>query len=605
MNKFIKSTTMLSVAAMLAGVALTTGVTAYANNPTGTPAGGDQKIENDILVKSTKASVDGHAFTAYRLGSYHNVQFDGDTLSGYNMVAENNLDAVLKEAVKAAVIHNGVVDAGFTELVDTAGEFKGEAKALSPLQFVNKYFHGAGSDVYGNEKADKTQLREFADYLVKNAKDKLGTGVKAVGENGKVDFDLTDDQNGLYLIAETTEAGKQGDQTVARAMVVGTALKHGAKYVNEAKGYKLGEIQLKADKVTVQKTVNDSDKTIGVGSVRNFTITSNVPNYKADETGVKYEIGDTPSANLSKADKVKVAVDVNADGKYDTGDTELAANTDYTVEQHADNNGFTIKFKTDTAAELAKISGKKLVVNYDMTVANLKTDKVTNQADVTYSNNPYDKSSSKTTKTPIGDKSVSSSRLYHVDLNLEKVKYGDAATKLQGAKFEVTRDGQAVKFTVDNGTLIEDKAGTATDFTMGEAHLKGLAANSATPVTYHFKETQAPAGYVLGDHPVEFDVKVTPIAESGVLKKVKYEVSSQNHANFIDLGLKTQEVAVNPAAETTAVTPDQAVLVENTTSLSNFAKTGGEILLYVALAAGLGVAGSATLYAARKRRTAA
>ena len=124
-------------------------------------------------------------------------------------------------------------------------------------------------------------------------------------------------------------------------------------------------------------------------------------------------------------------------------------------------------------------------------------------------------------------------------------------------------------------------------------------------MTYHFKETQAPAGYVLGDHPVEFDVKVTPEAESGVLKKVKYEVSSQNHANFIDLGLKTAEVAVNPAADTTAVTPDQAVLVENTTSLSNFAKTGGEILLYVALAAGLGVAGSATLYAARKRRIAA
>lgn len=605
MNKFIKSTTMLSVAAMLAGVALTSGV-AFANksDANSNPAGGDQKIENDILVKSTKASVDGHAFTAYRLGSYHDVQFEGDTLSGYNMVAENNLDAVLKEAVKAAVIHNGVVDAGFTELVDTAGEFKGEAKALSPLQFVNKYFHGAGSDVYGNEKADKTQLREFADYLVKNAKDKLGTGVKATGENGKVDFDLTDDQNGLYLITETTAADKQGDQTVARAMVVGTALKHGAKYVNEAKGYKLGEIQLKADKVTVQKTVSAADQTAGVGSVRNFTITSNVPNYKADETGVKYEIGDTPSANLSKADKVKVAVDTNADGKYDTGDTELAANTDYTVEQHADNNGFTIKFKTDTAAELAKISGKKLVVNYDMTVANLSTDTVSNQADVTYSNNPYDKSSSKTTKTPV-DKSVSNARLYHVDLNLEKVKYGDAATKLQGAKFEVTRDGQAVKFTVDNGSLVEDKAGTATDFTMGKAHLKGLAANSTTPVTYHFKETQAPAGYVLGDHPVEFDVKVTPEAESGVLKKVKYEVSSQNHANFIDLGLKTAEVAVNPAANTTAVTPDQAVLVENTTSLSNFAKTGGEILLYVALAAGLGVAGSATLYAARKRRTAA
>jgi hypothetical protein len=596
---------MLSVAAMLAGVAFTSGV-AFANKPdaNSNPAGGDQKIENDILVKSTKASVDGHAFTAYRLGSYHDVQFDGDTLSGYNMVAENNLDTVLKEAVKAAVIHNGVVDAGFTELVDTAGEFKGEAKALSPLQFVNKYFHGAGSDVYGNEKADKTQLREFADYLVKNAKDKLGAGVKATGENGKVDFDLTDDQNGLYLITETTAADKQGDQTVARAMVVGTALKHGAKYVNEAKGYKLGEIQLKADKVTVQKTVSAADQTAGVGSVRNFTITSNVPNYRADETGVKYEIGDTPSANLSKADKVKVAVDVNADGKYDAGDTELAANTDYTVEQHADNNGFTIKFKTDTAAELAKISGKKLVVNYDMTVANLSTDTVSNQADVTYSNNPYDKSSSKTTKTPV-DKSVSNARLYHVDLNLEKVKYGDAATKLQGAKFEVTRDGQAVKFTVDNGSLVEDKAGAATDFTMGRAHLKGLAANSTTPVTYHFKETQAPAGYVLGDHPVEFDVKVTPESESGVLKKVKYEVSSQNHANFIDLGLKTAEVAVNPAADTTAVTPDQAVLVENTTSLTNFAKTGGEILLYVALAAGLGAAGSATLYAARKRRTAA
>lgn len=137
----------------------------------------------------------------------------------------------------------------------------------------------------------------------------------------------------------------------------------------------------------------------------------------------------------------------------------------------------------------------------------------------------------------------------------------------------------------------------------GATTLKGLAADSDAAVTYHFKETKAPAGYILGDNPVEFNVTLTPtFGGDGELQKVAYSINSATHGNFIDLTAFTANGVNAPANGSTVIMDAQPAIIENTTDIKDFAKTGGEIVAYIAIAFGLAVAGSLTAAVARRNR---
>lgn len=677
----IKTTTMAAVVATLAGTAFAAGIM--------TPsafAAADTNAANDIVISDSgstnpQASVKDHTFTAYKLANYTNPRFNaaGDKVEGYDLtVVSDELNTAIRNAIKDAttntVNNTTTVKDAFkaTIAIDGNGiKFIGDAENLTPVQFVGKYFYGTGSDVYGNEMANKAEMRTFADSLVKSGALTDGVESKKDADN-KARFDFNDDEAGIYIITEkapdANNANGQTTQTISRAMVTGTPIKNGNKYVNTVvntdgnREYTLGELNLKADAVTIDKettavdgkdTVNDA--LIGVGSKRTFTIKTNVPNYMNDyqdwkriNKAPKFIVGNNPTDNMTvNRDTVKVAIDKNNNGKIDNGE-ELTKGTDYTVtdrfnkangttnytEATQDANDFQVNFKlssdaqndgrTDGAldeAKLKNLSGANIIITYDATIDSL-TDVTENGADVDYSNNPYED----TTTT-----SHDNERLYQAELQLEKIKFNEKATLLDGAKFAVTDDqGNPIKFVedADNGVYTQSDKGTVSEVTLNSKKLnratvfKGLAkdvTDSNKSVNYHFKETKAAdGGYILGDKPVEFTVNITPVFMgavdnsrkevdgAGELIGVKYTLSSAVHDNFLDLSdgtvLNGDTIKSDLTDGNSTVIQSGIVRVENTTDLSDFAKTGGEISAYILSAVALAVAGAFVSVLARRNR---
>lgn len=623
-NRIVKSTSMAAVASMLVGTAFAAGVV---------PAYAGEVANNDITItaaahgQSAKPDMTTRTFKAYKIASYTDVQFDGTDTDrhaiGYDLTGVVP-EAEMKTAIKAAVgaSWNGVVAADGDSI-----KFVGDAANLNAYQFVAKYFYGTGSDVYGNAHADKAEMRKFANALMDSPSFRNGnaasTPVTVTGDTATVAVPDNGGE-GIYLIVETSD--HTDGNTVSRAMVTGSPFKDGNKFidtlVNGNTTYTLGKLTLKADKVTVDKETyktgdaeNIKDQLVGEGSERGFQITTNVPEYMNDyQDWMKsgkvpvFSIGDNPSSNLTP-DLATIEVYKGSINPVN----ELTLDTDYTVsfgDDHDDPNNFAVNLtftKTDgslDADKLKALSGQKIIVRYNATVNNLdhtEYEPTDNTATVDFSNDPYEDKHGTVTDNE---------RLYEADLNLKKVAWNNAGSKLEGAEFQVWKGDAAgdantvLKFRNAGDRYILDKHGTDNKVVLefGATTLKGLAADSDTAVTYHFKETKAPAGYILGENPVEFNVTLTPtFGSDGELQKVTYSINSANHGNFTDLTAFAANGVNAPANDGTAIV-DRPAIVENTTNIKDFAKTGGEIVAYIALALGLAVAGSLTAAVARRNR---
>ena len=640
--------TAACVVSTMLGTALLANV-AYASKPAIQPAAPVAlAANNDITVNTAipdgsteKPSLAGRKLMAYRIAKYKEVMVNPQNeVTGYDLEADKALEPVLMKALKSVLVtKEGKVADNFAKLVALDGEnikFIGAANNMSAERFVTTYFYGTGKDAYGNENADgtaekgfedggkqytvatKDELRRFADYLVTEGKDKLGQGVKmTVAEGGEsATLDVQNGEEGVYLIADQTNSPKRG-QMVSRAMIVGSAFAKDNKFYDTLgnKGFKMGVINLKADTVAVEKKIiGDNKGLIGIGSKRSFEIDTNVPNYESGaqhwKVEPKFAVVDNPTNNL----------DVNLDSvKVKAGDADLAKDKDYTVA--FDNSGNDPnKFKV-TLKDAKAHSGARITVTYDTTVNSI--DKQTNNiATVEYSNNPYTDSqgsvSNRTTKK----------HLYSAVLELRKVAMNQADKFLSNAEFTVTKGDQPVYFKAEdaakgNYTVVKKGAEGAVDriklVAPGAAQegnhfyfydqISGLAAdemNTTDGATYTFTETKAPAGYLLGSNPVTFKVTVKPVIEGDSVTAVKYSVDGGNYQNFLDLGdLKgdkgEQTVQVKANSDDTNLVGGK-LLIENATTVTDFAKTGGAILLYVAIAAALAGAGAITKAFVRKNR---
>lgn len=654
-NRIVKSTSMAAVASMLVSTAIAGGITSTAY------AAADNNTANDITItnptvanQNPTASINGHKFKAYKLADYTDPQLNktGDAVIGYDLKQSDALKTQTRAAIKAVAITNGKVAANLTNVLNADGTFKGEAENLTPIQFVGRYFYGTGADVYGNDHANSAQVRALADYFAKNAIATLGDATEATGANGKVDFDFGDDQIGLYLIVEDTPASgdntsnnKQTTQTVSRAMIAGTAFKVGDKYINKFiynddanNTTTLGEIKLKADAVTIDKETtgvngkaDSDDKLIAAGSTRSFTIKTNVPNYMNDYQDWKssgqtpyFKVFDMPSANLDAATNIKAYIDTNKDGQLSADEmkTPLTDGTDYTLtnpDTVTASNAWKLDLKmtnTDGSlneSQLKKFSDAHIVITYDAKVNTTQVDNSYNVATVSYSSDPYS----------TGNKiSKDKENLYEADLKLEKVKFNDKATQLDGAQFKVyagdTATGTPIKWAADGSDYFiagANSGATNTTDTLTvnkQTTLRQLAADTDAThgATYTFVETKAPAGYILGDKPVTFSVTVKPVFDkNGELTSVSYSLNGGNYNNFLDLGTlstangkNTQTVNANLDADATTRIVGGEITVENTTNIKDFAKTGGQIMSYIAAAAGLAVAGAFIAMIARRNR---
>ena len=603
----------------------------------GTAANAAEVTSNDITITSPNAvpdqlippTVNGRTFKAYRISNYSNAQVNADgKITGYDMAAQAPFtDALIRDAVKAAVVTGNAVDPNFQNVVTLGDDgnitFKGDAENLTALQFVGKYFYGAGNDVYGNDNADSDQVRTFADYLLQH----LPTDAEAVtgiGTNNQVTLDIPDGEEGLYLIVEdpkidtTTEAFK--GETVSRAMLTGTPIKVGGKLYNEVvnkdgKTYKLGTLALKAEKVTLTKEIEGTDELIQLNSVRTFTINTNVPNYTIDYPNWQaknFIITDTPSKNIDPFKDGAVRNLVVKATKADGTETTLTKGTHYTVDVTNGTPDVANDFKISLTDPTAW-SGQKLTITYDGVLTattpdgTTDTDQATvNDVQLDFSNNP----NAADEKATLTDQE----KLFNAQLDLEKVAFNAADTKLAGAKFTATVNDKPVAFTKSadgltytvnkdtsaHGVTNEVVFGVDVDGTIKPITLDGLAGDANQAVTYTFTETEAPAGYILGDNPVSFTVTVTPTFDgNGESTGAEVVVESANHANFIDLSEVAN--ATQPASTNGTVYTLGTARVENTKNIQDFAKTGGAIMTMLALAGAATAAGVIAGVAAKRR----
>ena len=620
----ISTTAGLAVATMLmgAGFVATANAAEITNNDITITA--PAEVQNQLI----QPTVNGRTFKAYRISNYSNAQVNAKgQITGYDMkVANGFTDALIRDAVKAAIVsEDGTVASNFNTVVaytNSKVTFIGDAENLTALQFVGKYFYGAGDDVYGNDHANSDEVRTFADYLM-NHLPVDATAKDATGADNQVTFDIPDGQEGLYLIVEEAKdatTGSSAEETVSRAMLTGTPIKVNDKLYDEVvtnRGgedvvYKLGSLALKAEKVNVEKETSGDDQLIQLNSTREFTITTNVPNYTTDYPNwknVKFSISDNPSANINPftSENNVNGLTVKATDK-EGHETTLVKDTDYTVDTvngtTDDTNDFKINITDPTAW-----SGQKLVVTYNGVVTATtpsENDTTTaNAVNVEFSRNPNVADDHATI--------TDTEQLFSAKLDMEKVAFNDVATKLAGAKFTATVNGAPVAFTksADGLTYTVNKDTSASGVTnevvfgvqkedgIKPITLDGLAADTSDPVTYTFTETEAPAGYILGDNPVSFTVTVTPkFDEAGESKGVGITAESATHANFIDL---TKVTPSNVAPENGTVYTLGMVSVENTKNISDFAKTGGAIMTMLALAGAATAAGVIAGVAAKRR----
>lgn len=627
----ISTTAGLAVATMLMGAGFIGTANAAEVNSNDITITQPAAVQNQLI----QPTVNGRTFKAYRISNYSNAQVNAEgKITGYDMKAQDPFtDNLIRDAVKAAVVTGNAVDSNFQNVVALGDNgnitFKGDAENLTALQFVGKYFYGARADVYGNDNADSDQVRTFADYLLEHLPEDV-TAVKATGANNQVTFEIPDGEEGLYLIVEDPKIDTTADafkgETVSRAMLTGTPIKVGDKLYNEVvnddgKPYALGTLALKAEKVTLTKDVQGADHLIQLNSVRTFTIKTNVPNYTTDYPNWKakdFIITDNPAANINpfvtEGDTTTVKnLEVYA-SKAGGTKTALAIGKDYTVDvtnaNSYDANDFKISLTDPT-----KWSGQGITVTYDGVLTATTPDGTTNTSQATvndvqldFSNNP-NAADEKATLT-------AQEKLFNAQLDMEKVAFNDETTKLAGAKFTATVNGttpvaftksaDGLTYTVNKdasamtGVTNEVVFGVDVNGTIKPITLDGLAGDTDQAVTYTFTETEAPAGYILGDSPVSFTVKVTPTFDTaGESTGAEVAVESANHANFIDLSKVANATGLASTGGT--VYTLGTVRVENTKNISDFAKTGGDIMTMLALAGAATAAGVIAGVTAKRR----
>lgn len=613
----------------LAAIALLSITATFA---TGLIANADEtSANNDITITAPAGgtnliapTVDGRTFKAIRIAGYKDVAVKDGKITGFDLtLADGVTDSALTTAILAA--YPSGVESVFT-VTDGNITLQGAYENMTLIQFIGQYFYGNGSDVYGNTNADSVAVRKLADSLMGSLSSNPAIpAITAIGSEGKVVIDVPDDREGLYLIVETTpNTGEKRGETISRAMLTGTgatvdgtiytqvSTKHGDTDVT----YTLGALNLKAEKVTLDKTVENPDQLIQIGTSRQFTITTNVPNYQKDYptwTPTTFQFTDNPSDNIDpfNTDGTVRNLKLQSSNNGGTTWTDMDA-SEYTQAQNTttkDSNDFIVAL---TPAALIAHQGERIKLTYDGVITSLKMDTVArahttlNTVDLDFSNNP----------NVADDKArlTDDVNLYDVKLDIEKT---DMQTrKLLGAKFDVTVDGTKIKFikSANGDQYTAVKAGSAQDTnsvvdsisvgyndngTVKPVTINGLAADNSGATVYTFTETQAPEGYILGANPITFTVTLTPkdTNSDGTVDGVDAAVDAGTFGNFVVNGTSNTNAPVSGHEFNVG-----QVTVKNTKNISDLPQTGGTISKAIGAALATGAFATLLIVGVKLRR---
>ncbi|WP_101671078.1 isopeptide-forming domain-containing fimbrial protein [Bifidobacterium anseris] len=612
---------MAAIALLSITATFATGLIANADE---TPANNDITITAPAGGTNLIApTVDGRTFKAIRIADYKDVAVKDGKITGFDLtLADGVTDAALTTAILAA--YPSGVESVFTVKGGTI-TLQGAYENMTLIQFIGQYFYGNGSDVYGNTNADSEAVRKLADSLMGSLSS--NPAITATGSDGKVVIDVPDGQEGLYLIVETTpntDAGRGKGQTISRAMLTGTgatvggtiytqvSTKHGDTDVT----YTLGALNLKAEKVTLDKEVEHPDQLIQIGTSRQFTITTNVPNYQTDYptwTPTTFQFTDNPSDNIDPFNTDGTVRNLKLQSSNDGGTTwtDMDASK-YTQAKNTtteDSNDFIVAL---TQAAIIAHQGERIKLTYDGVITSLKMDTANDDAhttlntvDLDFSNNPNVADDKATLTDDVN--------LYDVKLDIEKT---DMETrKLLGAKFVVTVNGTKIKFIKsangDQYTVV--KAGSAQDAssvdsisvgyddngTVKPVTINGLAADNSGATVYTFTETQAPEGYILGANPITFTVTLTPkdANSDGTVDGVDAAVNAGTFGNFVVNGTSNTNAPVSGHEFNVG-----QVTVKNTKNISDLPQTGGTISKVIGAALATGAFATLLIVGVKLRR---
>lgn len=546
-----------ATASMLAGLALAP--SAMAADTTITLQGADG------------ASLAGHTFNVYQIGTYTGVVLKGNQISSLGIQGTTESNAWADDAITIANGYDKDTSDDITKVggYDAAGSIAAidmakQAKQLSNIQAALNASSRKPATVAGG-----------ADLTTQDAT-----------------LNITVPEEGLYYI--TDSAGSP--------IIIGTKSGAGTA-MSGAPGRTLGVAVIKSKSVTTdKKVVVDRDGrqvskqgdaadpvAVTVGDTVTHTIDVTVPN-----TAVKFKLADAPAGQEYVKGSLKVALsrtatDVTADTVIYDGETQHGAKTlpgDATLKKEdgtpADPD-ITVPaggWALNATKLITTQGGKKITITYQSVVTKATAEKPSENS---VSGTAIFKDGAHYTVVTNGDKVD----LKSYDFTLKKVSAADVNTLVDGAEFQIQRGDKYLKLDTTTGEWSEaaDQA-SATTFTTGDSNndgkvdhkddaaQKGLIAFKGLGYgTYTVTETKEPAGYASYAKP-SFTVTID------------------------DAGTAIRFAGKDQPGLTTGI-DNNTVQVKNITNLTQLPQTGGALAFAFWLAVSCPLWGSGIVLAER------
>lgn len=546
-----------ATASMLAGLAL--GPSAMAADTTITLQGADG------------ASLAGHTFNVYQIGTYTGVVLKGNQISSLGIQGTTESNAWADDAITIANGYDKDTSDDITKVggYDAAGSIAAidmakQAKQLSNIQAALNASSRKPATVTGG-----------ADLTTQDAT-----------------LNITVPKEGLYYI--TDSAGSP--------IIIGTKSGAGTA-MSGAPGRTLGVAVIKSKSVTTDKKVvvdrdgrqvskqGDAADPVAVtmGDTVTHTIDVTVPN-----TAVKFKLADAPAGQEYVKGSLKVALsgtatDVTADTVIYDGETQHGAKAlpgDATLKKEdrtpADPD-ITVPaggWALNATKLITTQGGKKITITYQSVVTKATAEKPSENS---VSGTAIFKDGAHYTVVTNGDKVD----LKSYDFTLKKVSAADVNTLVDGAEFQIQRGDKYLKLDTTTGEWSEaaDQA-SATTFTTGDSNndgkvdhkdnaaQKGLIAFKGLGYgTYTVTETKEPAGYASYAKP-SFTVTID------------------------DAGTAIRFAGKDQPGLTTGI-DNNTVQVKNITNLTQLPQTGGALAFAFWLAVSCPLWGSGIVLAER------
>lgn len=561
-----------ATASMLAGLALAP--SAMAADTTITLQGADG------------ASLAGHTFNVYQIGTYTGVVLKGNQISSLGIQGTTESNAWADDAITIANGYDkdtsdditkvgGYDAAGSIAAIDMAKQLRNISKALSQSTRKPAAIQGGANLTTTRSTLTINVPAEGFYYITDSAGNPIMVGTKS-GNANIMQLDAKDPQW----------------RTLGVAVVK-------AKSVRVDK-----KVQVSRDGATVGKDGTTNDPVgVTVGDTVTNTVEVTVPNKQA-ASAVKFKLIDQPKGqtyvkgSLSVRLKNAPQTDITADAIVYDGTTQNNAKSipgDPTLKT-ADNKpadpdlaipagGWGI----DGRKLLDKYSNRTIVITYRMTVDKAS---VTDPANNTI--HTYGTFTDGIHFTTITDQDKADIKAY--DFTLRKVDAGNVNTLLDGAQFQIQRNGKWMNLDQNTGKWSDAaNQGSATVFVTGDSNHDGTADNRDDASqrglirfkglgygTYTVTETREPAGYASYAKPT-FTVTID------------------------DAGTSIQYKGTGTVPNLTSRLDNNTVQVKNVANLTQLPQTGGVLAFAFWLACAMplfAIGGTMAVRGARNRRDA-